>query len=96
MSRKFQKKDKDLSNLQVLTSDKVWVTNKSNKPVLNKNLKIFGKVEVGSSSFVTSTNLSGKNHKFVEDTSNLPKKVKNQVVNNFKNKNKLVVYLVEK
>ena len=96
MSRNFQKKDKDLANLKVLTANQVWSVNKNNRPVLNRNLKIFGKVEVGNSSFVTSTNLSGNNHKFVEDTCNLPKKVKNEVVDNFKNKNRRVVYLVEK
>ena len=95
MSRKFQGKNKDLVKLSVVTADKVWTKNKSNKAVLRKDLDIYGRVDKGTSAFVTSTNLSGGNHKIVEDTSRLPKKVKNEIVNILKNKNKKVVYLVK-
>ena len=95
MSRKFQGKNKDLVKLSVVTADKVWTTNKNNKPVLRKDLDIYGRVDKGTSAFVTSTNLSGGNHKIVEDTSRLPKKVKNEIVNILKNDNKKVVYLVK-
>lgn len=88
MSRNFQGKNKDLVKLSVVTADKVWTKNKSNKPVLRKDLDIYGRVDKGTSAFVTSTNLSGGNHKIVEDTSRLPKKVKNEIVNILKNDNK--------
>ncbi len=98
MSRKFQEKDKDLSKLEVITADKAWDFNakRKGKPTLSKNYNFYGRVEIGTSAFVTSTNSIGENHRYIEDTSSLPKKIKNQIVNNFKNKNKRVVYLVKK
>lgn len=93
MARKNQTKNKDLCNLQVLTADKVW--NKDHK-TLKKDLKIYGKVEISLTSYVSATNLKGKNNKFVEYFSNLNKKTKNEIVNKFNNENRKVVYLVKK
>lgn len=95
MSRNLQRKNKDLVNLQVLTSDKVWTKDKNGKYQINNELNVYGKVEKGSDCFVTSTNKKGTNHRFVENTVNLSKKTKNEIVDNFLNKNKRVVYLVE-
>ncbi len=95
MSRNLQKKNKDLVKLQVMTADKVWEKNKNGKYQINKNLNVYGKVEKGSDCFVTATNQKGTNHRFVENTVNLTKKTKNEIVDNFLNKNKRVVYLVE-
>lgn len=95
MSRPFRGKNKDLVNLEVVTSDKVWTTNKSGKPTLRRDIDIYGRVDKGTSAFVTSTNLSGGNHKIVEDTCKLPKKVKNGIVNLLKNKNRKVAYLIK-
>ena len=95
MSRNLQRKNKDLVNLQVLTSDKVWAKDKNGKYQINNELNVYGKVEKGSDCFVTSTNKKGTNHRFVENTVNLSKKTKNEIVDNFLNKNKRVVYLVE-
>lgn len=94
MSRPFRGKNKDLVKLEVVTSNKVWTKNKSGKPKLRNDIEIYGRVDKGTSAFVTSTNLSGKNHKVVEDTCNLPKKVKNDLVQLLKNKNKKVAYLI--
>lgn len=95
MSRPFRGKNKDLVNLEVVTSDKVWTQTKTGKPVLRRDIDIYGRVDKGSSAFVTSTNLSGGNHRVVEDTCKLPKKVKNGVVNLLKNKNRKVAYLIK-
>lgn len=95
MSRNLQKKNKDLVKLQVMTADKVWQKNKNGKYQINKKLNVYGKVEKGSDCFVTATNQKGTNHRFVENTVNLTKKTKNEIVDNFLNKNKRVVYLVE-
>ncbi len=95
MSRNLQKKNKDLVKLQVMTADKVWQKNKNGKYQINKNLNVYGKVEKGSDCFVTATNQKGTNHRFIENTVNLTKKTKNEIVDNFLNKNKRVVYLVE-
>ena len=95
MSRNLQKKNKDLVKLQVMTADKVWQKNKNGKYQINKKLNVYGKVEKGSDCFVTATNQKGTNHRFVENTVNLKKKKKNEIVDNFLNKNKRVVYLVE-
>ncbi|MBQ7373041.1 MAG: hypothetical protein IJW64_00525 [Clostridia bacterium] len=96
MSRPFQSKNKDLVNLEVVTADKVWEKDKKGKPKLKKDLGIFGRIDKGTSSFITSTNLTGGNHKFVEDTSNLSTKTKNEVVKLLKTEGKRVVYLVRK
>ena len=95
MSRNFQKKNKDLVNLQVVPSSEVWERSANGKFKYKNNLKIFGKVDKGTSAFVTNTNSRGSNNRFIEDTSNLPKKVKNEIVKHLYNKNK-VAYLVVK
>ncbi len=94
MSRPFRSKNKDLVKLAVVTSDKVWTKNKSGKSVLRSDIDIYGRVDKGTSAFVTSTNLSGKNHKVVDDTCKLPKKVKNDIVKILKNDNRKVAYLI--
>lgn len=95
MSRPFRAKNKDLVNLKAVSSDKVWTKDKNGKPVLRRDIEIFGRIDKGTSAFITSTNLSGKNHRIVEDTANLSKKTKNEVVKLLKNENKRVVYLVK-
>ena len=94
MSRPFREKNKDLVKLQTVTADKVWTKTKSGKPALRKDIEIFGRVDKGTSAFVTSTNLSGGNHKVVEDTCRLPKRVKNDIVKLLKNNNRKVAYLI--
>lgn len=98
MSRHFQQKNKDLVNLEVVTSDMVWEkSHKVNgKPTLSKKYDYYGRIDKGSSAFITTTNRSGENFKFIEDTNKLPKNAKNKVVHLFNNKNKRVVYLVKK
>lgn len=96
MSRPFRDKNKDLVNLEVVTSDKVWTKNKKGQPVLRRDIEIYGRVDKGSSVFVSSTNLKGGNHKFVDDTSRLPKKVKSGVIDILKNSNRSVAYLIKK
>lgn len=93
MSRNTQIKSKDLCKLEVLTADKVW--NKNHK-TLRKDIDIYGKIEKSYTSYVSSTNLKGKNNKFIEDFSSLNKKTKNEIVNKFNNENRKVVYLVKK
>lgn len=96
MSRKFNDKNLDMVNLEVVSADKVW-KKKDNKYILDKkNYNIYGKVDKGLSAFVTSCNLDGSNSKFRKDIHNLPIKIKNQITNMILNKNKKVVYLVKK
>lgn len=98
MSRKFQQKNKDLVNLNVVTSDKVWdkQNKRKGKPTLSKNYEYYGRIDKGTSAFITNTNTTGENFKFIEDTNKLPKNAKNKIVDLFNNKNKRVVYLVKK
>ena len=97
MSRKFRDKGKDLISLTAVPAEEVWNKSKGRpgKFSLRKEIDIYGRIDKGSSSFVTKTNLKGTNHKFVEDTSNLPKKTKQKIIDMFKNDNKKVVYLVK-
>lgn len=94
MSRPFRGKNKDLVKLEVVSAEEIWTKNKSGKPKLRTDIEIYGRVDKGTSAFVTSTNLSGGNHKIVEDACKLPKKVKNDLVKVLKNKNKRVAYLI--
>lgn len=96
MSRVFRDKNKDLVNLEVVTSDKVWTRHKNGKPILRKDIEIYGRIDKGTSAFITSTNLSGGNHKFVDDTMKLSKKTKNEVAKILKNDNRKVVYLIKR
>ncbi|MCX4287004.1 MAG: hypothetical protein OSJ68_06910 [Clostridia bacterium] len=94
MSRPFRDKNKDLVKLEVVTADVVWTKDKNGKPILRKDIEIYGRVDKGTSAFVTSTNLHGKNHRVIEDTSKLSKKTKNDIVRLLKNDNRKVVYLI--
>lgn len=98
MSRVFQKNNKDLINLDVVTADKVWDSNsiRKGKATYRKDIEIFGRIDKGTSAMVTATNSVGENHKFIEDTNNLPKNLKNKIVKLLKNDNRKVVYLVKK
>ena len=79
MSRNFQSKNKDLVKLKVITADQAWdkTVKRKGKPTLSKQYDFFGRIDKGTSAFITSTNLIGENHKFVEDTVKLPKNLKN-------------------
>ena len=94
MSRPLRTKEKDLVNLRVVTADEVWTKNKSGKMVLRKDINIFGRIDKGTSAFITSTNMTGGNHRVVEDSANLSKKTKTAVVDLLKNKNRQVAYLL--
>ena len=98
MSRRFQEKNKELITLDVVSSDKVWDKSKlrNGKPTLKKDYSYYGRIDKGSSAFITKTNSTGDNFKIVEDTYKLPKNAKNKIVDLFDNKNKRVVYLVKK
>ena len=98
MSRRFQEKNKELITLDVVSSDKVWDKSKlrNGKPTLKKDYSYYGRIDKGSSAFITKTNSTGDNFKFVEDTYKLPKNAKNKIVDLFDNKNKRVIYLVKK
>lgn len=98
MSRRFQEKNKELITLDVVSSDKVWDKSKlrNGKPTLKKDYSYYGRIDKGSSAFITKTNSTGDNFKFVEDTCKLPKNAKNKIVDIFNKKNKRVVYLVKK
>lgn len=83
-------------NLEVKKSKDVWEKDKKGKFVLKKEFDYFGKIDKGTSTFVTITNKQGENIKFVEDTCKLSKKTKNEIVKTLNNKNTKVVYLVKK
>lgn len=96
MSRVLQPKNKDIVKLEVKKSKDVWKKDKNNKYVLKDEFEYFGKVDKGLSAFVTMTNRKGMNTQFVENTSSLPKKTKNEIVKVLTDKNTKVVYLVKK
>lgn len=95
MSRNFQRKNKDLVNLKVVSANKVWRKNKKGNFCYRNDIKIFGKVDKGTSAFVTNTNSKGVNNRYIEDTANLPKRVKNDIVKHLYNKNRVAYLVVE-
>ena len=100
MARRFQEKNKDLVKLEIFSAENVFdktKLTKGGKPILRSDLQIYGRVEKGLSAMVTSTNRKGENPKFIEDTSKLPKKTKNEIVKYFdKYKKRSICYLVKK
>ena len=78
MSRQFQNKDVDLIKLEPIAGADVWdKTNKKNgKLRLRKDLEIYGRIDKGTSSFITKTNSYGSNFKYINDTYKLPKNAK--------------------
>ena len=63
---------------------------------MRTDIDIYGRVDKGSSSIVSSTNLNGSNHRFVDDFSALPKNIKNDLTKVFRNENRRVGYLVQR
>ena len=92
MARKNQEKNKDLCNIKVITSDVAW---EKGYKSLRKDLNFFGRVEKGSSAFVSNPNLKGTNDRYVDDFSSLNKKTKSEIVKKFKNEKRKVVYLIK-
>ena len=98
MSRRFRDKKLDLISLEPVAGSVVWDKSKKRKgkPTIRKDLEIYGRIDKGTSAFITKTNSTGGNFKFIEDTYKLPKNAKNKIVDMFNNQNKRVVYLVKK
>lgn len=95
MSRNFQSKNKDLVNLRVVSAKDVWQKNRNGSYSYRKDMQVFGKVDKGTSAFVTNTNNRGTNNRFIEDTSKLPKRVKNDIVKQlYQSPKTRVAYLV--
>lgn len=90
MSRSFQKKTKELATVKVVSSE--------NYSKNRKDLKFVGSVQRGYTNFITTkrNKVTGK-CSYIDDTSSLTKRSKNEVVKFFMDKNnkrKDVVYLV--
>lgn len=97
MSRQTQIKNKDLANLEVVDASKVWQKNKKGDYVLSKEYNYYGKVEKGTSAFVSMTNKNGKSTRFVEDSCKLTKKTKNEILTHLnKNNRTKVAWIVQK
>ncbi len=90
MSSVYQPKRKELAKVKVVSSDE-YNRNRF-------NLKFVGSVQRGYTSFVTTQkNKNTGKCSFIDDTSSLTKRTKNEVVKFFsdkKNSKKRVVYLV--
>ena len=90
MSRTFQKKTKELATVKVVSSQ--------NYSENRKDLQFVGSVQRGYTNFITTkrNKITGK-CSYIDDTSSLTKRSKNEVVKFFMDKNnkrKDVVYLV--
>ena len=90
MSSVYQPKRKELAKVQVVSTE----TYRNNR----SKLKFIGSIQRGYTSFVTTQkNKATGNCSFVDDTTSLTKRTKNDLVrffSNNKNRNKSVAYLV--
>ena len=90
MSSVYQPKRKELAKVQVVSTE----TYRNNR----LKFKFIGSIQRGYTSFVTTQkNKSTGNCSFVDDTTSLTKRTKNDLVrffSNNKNRNKSVAYLV--
>ena len=90
MSNVYQPKRKELAKVKVVSSE----TYKNER----SRLKFIGSVQRGYTAFVTSQqNQKTGKKRFIDDTSSLTKKTKDEIVRFFsdkENRNKGVVYLV--
>ena len=80
MSRKYQPKTKEYAQVQVISSAEAYQNNK-----LNPNYNFIGKIDRDMPNMVIKVNKEGKKTSFVEDTCNLTKKTKGEIVDFFKN-----------
>ena len=80
MSRKYQPKTKEYAQVKVISSSQAYVNNK-----LNPNDEFIGKIDRDMPNMVIKVNREGQKTKFVEDTCNLTKKTKGEIVDFFKN-----------
>lgn len=90
MSNSYQPKRKEYANVKVVSSDRY--------NLISKNYKYVGSVNRGFSSFITTKrNKDTGVCSFIDDTSSLTKKAKNDITKFFskkENRNKGVAYLV--
>lgn len=91
MSRKYNRKEQNLSGLTVVNSTDVFDTNGK----IKKGVKVYGKVSKDIP-YLTSYNAKTKNHKYKDSLDNLSKKNKQEIVEKFENKKTRVCYVVEK
>ena len=91
MSRNYQPKNKEYANILVVSTE--FYRNNS------KNYNFIGSVHRGHTAFITTQrNRDSGSCSFIDDTSCLTKKTKNEIVRFFSsnnNSNKKVVYLVK-
>lgn len=85
MSRKYQPKTKEYAQVKVVSSDDVY--NKDGK--LKKGISLVGKIDRDLPNVVITVNKKTHKTKFVEDTCNLTKKTKGEIVDFFKNEKTL-------
>ena len=99
MSNIFAKYRKELSGVKVVSKDKAFVTNKKGNSYPNPNYDIVGKVDISLPNVILKANRDGFKTFFIEDTSELTKKTKSDLINFFYNKkgkrnNRKIAYLV--
>ncbi len=57
---------------------------------------MYGKVRKGTTSYISTNNRNGENHRYVDDFNSLNIKTKKEICDLIENKKKKVVYLIDK
>ena len=99
MSNIFAKYRKELSGVKVVSKDKAFIKNKKGNSYPNPNYDIVGKVDISLPNVILKANRDGYKTTFIEDTSELTKKTKSDLINFFYDKkgnrnNRRIAYLV--
>lgn len=81
MSRKYQPKTKEYAQVSVVSSDQIYDKNGNVK----KGVDVVGKIDRDLPNIVTTVKRRNGKTKFVDDTCNLTKKTKGEIVDFFKN-----------
>ncbi len=81
MSRKYQPKTKEYASVTVVSSDQIY--DKDGK--VKKGVDVVGKIDRDLPNIITTVKRRNGKTKFVEDTCNLTKKTKGEIVDFFKN-----------
>ena len=81
MSRKYQPKTKEYAQVSVVSSDQIY--DKAGN--IKNGVDIVGKIDRDLPNIVTTVKRRNGKTKFVEDTCNLTKKIKGEIVDFFKN-----------
>ena len=89
MSNVFSKYNKELAGVKIVDSKQAYIYNPKTKKydLPNPSLDFVGKIDTAFSSFILKMNKPNSKTGYVDEVAALPKRLKNELVNHFYDKN---------